>query len=397
MQRNNMFQIGLAVLVEDAGITSKTAEDLLSENPQCSELLPIMRRARIFDNPVPVNKTIFANLYRAVKALSENHAKSADKTDPVESLLSIYRFLGGDDYGNPCLLTADIHATILNALLDDYSLRTLASILSALQPLNQQIVNQLFTSITAYCDLFNLLHKLDPTDAGFLYLMASVKDAEQIVHLHEYLQIYAMMDEKKPWLNKTIFRIIVDNISVSNVLMSGFHHLNKVSMDDQYLDRFLQNPVEINQTLNQLQFGNMLTIEYLPDALSNPGFGEAVELCEKLGFIGWGGKVGDKATFMCKLLRHVELTQAICLLSNVVAKNPKTNTDELKKDLQLLLDSSHILTREPEKSSLKRGLSDLFSHKKHVEQPCLADCVAILKVKYEMQIEPASVAVAMKY
>ena len=390
MQRIDSLEAGKRVLVK-AGIMNEISEQLLVQNPHCSDVLVHMEKIGVFTNVIRENKNAFANLVNCVKFLTDTTVVDEDnKKDSIEALLELYQMLAGNQ-DVPSLLTADLHKTIIGSRAKSGSLAKLVHIMKLNQPLTSKFVENLFGDTYAYLRIYNILgDKISPqseADACFLYLVNKAS-AGEVSALTEMLALDTFVS-KLNWLNSEIFRILVDHICDNQELILGFRLLHDNKLLDEYRDKMVQNP-GMSKALYILHQQKMLTKENADLAFTNPHFSKAESLCEMLGWLSYyRGKIKDKSNFLLQLLKDPELTQAMAVLRDIARDRSKKDWTEATKtrfeqDLQSLMQSAGVKCEDIQIKSAANNLT-LFGAE---EKLSLADCLVKIKQKYEVKEEP---------
>jgi len=383
MQRTDSLEAGRRVLAK-AGIMNEISEQLLVQNPHCSDVLVHMEKIGVFTDVIRENKNAFANLVNCVKFLTDTTVVDEDnKKDSIESLLELYQMLAS-------ILTADMHETIIGSCAKSGSLARLVHILKLNEPLTSTFVENLFKDRYAYLRIYTILSdKIKPqaeADACFLYL-ANKASADAVSALTEMLALDTYIS-KLNWLNSEIFHLLVDHIRHNQELILGFRLLHDDKLLDEYRDKLVQHP-EMSKALYILNQQKILTKDNADLAFANPHFSKAESLCEMLGWLHYyQGKIKDKSSFLLQLLKSPELTEAMSVLRDIAKGYSKNDWNDATKarfeqDLQSLMQSAGVKCEDIQLRSAANGLT-LFGAE---EKLSLADCLTKIKQKYAVKDE----------
>lgn len=373
---------GLAVL-NRAGINSPVAIKLLNDNPDCVDILVMMEKAKLFNEDVRNNKTLFANLINLVKRLNDTSRKEYD-ADTKSSLLELYKLLSGDP-DVPSLLTATAQKCIVSELATKIYIDSVITIIKLNPPITALFIDELFTNLHSYTRLYKTIHQYvkpkEAADASYLYVLQKPESLGHVQALDGALGLH-QYGGPRDWLNSKIFKILADHPQRCLGLLLDFGELDKSHLLDEYRDLLVQNP-NLGISIRILSSNNILGREQIQQSLINPDFDKAYDLCRSLRFIHpYHGKVKEVGGFIKQLLKNPELTMAMGVLKyfmeEEIQRDPKISTRPFEEDLEALLASAKIVAESAQSSA--KNPSSFFSNNNTCS---IAECLERVKNKYK--------------
>ncbi len=374
-------------ILRDAGIYSESARKLLLANPVCEEIICIMRKGNIFGADVAKNKNIFARLIQTSQFLLEDRSQThRPRNDSINSLVNVYRCLAGSSMEN-CLLTEKANNTILSIIPVYDKLSEIANTLQALQPLNDEMVGQLFSEPMAYLACRKIIRNFDASNESLLLLFGAGVKAADVTKCCRALEY-----PKPTWLSKDTFKALVANMSQCENVIKGFAILHEQDMLESHREQFLRNPA-IAKTLVTMSECYLLNHENIAQSMENPIYAPAVQAINLCCWLNLIYRHQDSKKLLTVLLEHQEM---IPLLIDLGKRAKKAEYKEretfslLFKDLNNLLKSTGVEFRR-DTFSLEIQSDKTPKLFKPAEPMKLEDCVKQLQDKYAIaSITPGS-------